>query len=119
MLDGQGGQVGVRNQRSACLPLGHHIAQYLPMPFAGVEESDCGAFKPAGDDSHSFVQGRTVSAKSGVGAHTQESEHRRPGQPYWFLAGKAVFEPAAGRWMVVRTGIVSIKKEVGVYDNHR
>ena len=70
MLDGQGGQVGVRNQRSASLPFGHHLAQYLPMPFAGIEESDRRAFKPGGDDSDGFFQGRSVSAKARVCAHT-------------------------------------------------
>jgi len=36
MLDGQGGQVRVRDQGTTGLPLGHHRTQDLPMPFARI-----------------------------------------------------------------------------------
>ena len=119
MLDGQRGQVGVRNQRSACLSFGHHLAQYPPMPFAGIEQGNCRVFKPAGDDCRGFVQGRRVSAKAWVCTHAQKSKHRRPSQPYRLVPGKGIFEPAAGRRMMGRTGIVSVEEEIGIDDNHR
>ena len=119
VLQGQGGQRGVRDQRSATLRCHHQFSEDAPVTNAWREKRCRWVRQPFGDDGHRFGSREWLPKNPAACADAQKGPDGRPAETDRLWRRKRCFEPAPRAAMAVTRRVVGVEENVRIEQLHR
>jgi len=118
VLDGEGGEMCVHHQGSLSLSAREQSRENLPVVFCRLQDRDRWLAQPGGHGADSLADGEGALKYPAVGANSQKRENRDPSQADRHWRREGLLKPDTSGPVVFRRGIVGVKEEVRVDEDH-
>jgi len=118
MFHRERGEMGIRDKIPDRVPVAQHLLKDGPMLVRRLDDANTWLIEPALHTVDGFLERERALMQPRVGADPEESIEHRPAQPYRTSAAKLSVPPSAGRFMMLREGILGVEKDIRVHQDH-